>query len=180
MSSPSKRWLTAHLPHPIAQAHDVPWHVYLLEEHKEKADEVTAGDLVMFFEIPNVTGVRATEPKKLSVHNAADGETLAEEVLYGLGGQTRYLAEVADGEFPAPMPDDAKAFVYPNQSFEDAQKWSCHIPCKNHRRMPRVSIQTIKEDLKIKKNPNLWGGLIEVTEVEAFDALVEKFAKDFD
>ena len=190
----SKRWLTAHWPHPVLTAHDVPWDVYLKDEHKDLAAEASPGDLVLFYEVGNVAGVRAADPNRLDVYTIDEIERAAgerrdptpeaREVLYGLGGQTRYVAEVAeppeDGELPLARPAEARTFVYPRQSPADAATWKWHLPCTNHRRMPRVTIQDIKAKLGVKKNPNLWNGLIEVEDVEAFDALVEKHAKDFD
>ena len=163
----SKRWLTAHWPHPIKGEFDIPWHVYL--QKAAVAAEVEPGDFVLFYETANVAKAPASARRVLAVHEMDTGRRVAADVRYGLGGQTRYVATVA--ERVQQRPAGELTYVYPGHAYAPAA-WGWRVPCVEHRRMPHVELKELKSRLGVGGNPNTWHGLLEVKDVAAFDALV--------
>ena len=109
----------------------------------------------------------------LAVHDMDTGRRLAADVRYGQGGQTRFVATVA--ERVQHRPAGHKTFVYPGHAYEP-EAWGWYVPCAEHRPMPHVELKTLKARLGVGGNPNTWHGLLEVEDAAAFDALVAEHA----
>ena len=46
----TRYWLTQHWPHPVNPSDDFPWSVYLQDRYREKGEQVSPGDKVVFYE----------------------------------------------------------------------------------------------------------------------------------
>ena len=101
---------------------------------------------------------------------------MAADVRYGQGGQTRFVATVA--ERVKQHPAGERTYVYPGHAYEPAA-WGWRIPCIEHRRMPHVELRELKSRLGVGGNPNTWHGLLEVKDVAAFDALVAEHTASY-
>ena len=158
-----RRFLACHLPHPFPSEDDIAWNVYLKEGHLDKADDVSPGDVVLFF-------VTATDHPKC--RKKVDGAW--QEVRLTHGGGVQYIGYVAVGNEIPRKREDPPQYDYEGDGDIEADTWTHEIVCEKQDRTRVVDLATLKARLGFSKSPYLWHGLFEIEDVEAFDKLVEE------